>query len=269
MTVSYHTAGRSEEHTSELQSHSGISYAVFCLKKKSTTLWQSWWWRSWCRTWGWSTARSRLSSPSSSPPAFFFLRIRRPPRSTHRYTLFPYTTLFRSIASVRVPETSAERLDAYEQLILTFPRSEEHTSELQSHSGNSYAVFCLNKKRSQVSSALGIPLAREAHVGTLAPTDAAGTPPAAAERGSGGADLAVLVFFLMSSPPPRSTHRYTLFPYTTLFRSQSYSSSVWYPRSHARPPRKPHVLALTRSEEHTSELQSHSGISYAVFCLKN
>src|SRR5213080_5408250 len=30
---------------------------------------------------------------------FFFLMIRRPPRSTHRYTLFPYTTLFRSSAS--------------------------------------------------------------------------------------------------------------------------------------------------------------------------
>ena len=47
---------RSEEHTSELQSLSAISYAVFCLKKK------------------------------------IFLMIRRPPRST----LFPYTTLFRS-----------------------------------------------------------------------------------------------------------------------------------------------------------------------------
>ena len=50
---------RSEEHTSELQSPLDISYAVFCLKK-------------------------------------IFLMIRRPPRSTQKWTLFPYTTLFRS-----------------------------------------------------------------------------------------------------------------------------------------------------------------------------
>ena len=52
-------ADRSEEHTSELQSPLDISYAVFCLKK-------------------------------------IFLMIRRPPRSTQKWTLFPYTTLFRS-----------------------------------------------------------------------------------------------------------------------------------------------------------------------------
>src|ERR1051326_9492054 len=58
--------------------------------------------------------------------------------------------------------------------------------------------------------------------------------------------------------PPRST----LFPYTTLFRSRSsriYPTSMWsWCRS----------AAADRSEEHTSELQSHSFISYAVFCLK-
>src|SRR6186713_3527152 len=71
---------------------------------------------------------------------FFFLMIRRPPRSTHRYTLFPYTTLFRSTCS-RCGcrwSTSAGSSSG---------RSEEHTSELQSHSGISYAVFCLKKKK--------------------------------------------------------------------------------------------------------------------------
>src|SRR5213080_5248085 len=72
---------------------------------------------------------------------FFFLMIRRPPRSTHRYTLFPYTTLFRSCQSCSAcrPFVAAPspRTD----------RSEEHTSELQSHSGISYAVFCLKKKK--------------------------------------------------------------------------------------------------------------------------
>src|ERR1043166_9780035 len=69
---------------------------------------------------------------------FFFLMIRRPPRST----LFPYTTLFRSVTA------------ATECLPIANPwplgrnkRSEEHTSELQSRFGISYAVFCLKKKK--------------------------------------------------------------------------------------------------------------------------
>src|SRR6266581_8325901 len=54
---------------------------------------------------------------------FFFLMIRRPPRST----LFPYTTLFRSRRSAR---PGARRPDRH--LRRDPPRSEEHTSELQS-----------------------------------------------------------------------------------------------------------------------------------------
>src|SRR5260221_13153207 len=54
---------------------------------------------------------------------FFFLMIRRPPRST----LFPYTTLFRSCCGWRARPTSWCRTSAPR-------RSEEHTSELQSHS---------------------------------------------------------------------------------------------------------------------------------------
>src|SRR5437016_5132481 len=53
-------------------------------------------------------------------------------------------------------------------------------------------VEALHGARSQVDAALGRPLAREAHVGALAPPDAAGPPPAAAERGRGGGDLAGL-----------------------------------------------------------------------------
>src|SRR5881409_4171390 len=71
---------------------------------------------------------------------FFFLMIRRPPRSTRETTLFPYTTLFRSRKGPRGrpshPDPAANR-----------PRSEEHTSELQSQSHISYAVFCLKKKK--------------------------------------------------------------------------------------------------------------------------
>src|ERR1051325_11927171 len=68
-------------------------------------------------------------------------------------------------------------------------------------------------------------------------------------------------FFLMIRRPPRST----LFPYTTLFRS------TWNTKPAPGSPKLPVCLvpmALSRSEEHTSELQSPYVISYAVFCLK-
>src|SRR5213596_1978034 len=68
--------------------------------------------------------------------------IRRPPRSTQARTLFPYTTLFRSPA--RTPGWS-DSLNA-SRTPRPAGRSEEHTSELQSHGLSSYAVFCLKKK---------------------------------------------------------------------------------------------------------------------------
>src|SRR3546814_5866234 len=126
---------------------------------------------------------------------FFFLMRRRPPRSTRTDTLFPYTTLFRSLVLLPAcaedesvaqrdrrmlaadmaalapqrPGTvdlyaigfagdstedvfrnevdyldtlASDRLDAR-----VSRRSEEHTSELQSLMRNSYAVFCLKKKK--------------------------------------------------------------------------------------------------------------------------
>src|SRR3546814_7462701 len=115
--------------------------------------------------------------------SFFFLMIRRPPRSTRTDTLFPYTTLFRSLkvgescsgdragfverqagttrkqvaAGIAVTEADQEiRLDrgtGKERRIhagivetghrATIQRSEEHTSELQSLMRISSAVFCL------------------------------------------------------------------------------------------------------------------------------
>src|SRR3546814_10606080 len=91
--------------------------------------------------------------------------IRRPPRSTRIDTLFPYTTLFRSLGAsldnvvalddFRVVSHDGLRyddefvrhkiLDAVGDLYLL--RSEEHTSELQSLMRISYAVFCLKKKK--------------------------------------------------------------------------------------------------------------------------
>src|SRR3546814_4802881 len=89
----------------------------------------------------------------------FFLIIRRPPRSTRTDTLFPYTTLFRSAAAERRrrrdgrPARPGQRPLARARVRRGCMvghrrrRSEEHTSELQSLMRNSYAVFCLKKKR--------------------------------------------------------------------------------------------------------------------------
>src|SRR5213079_2001502 len=84
---------RSEEHTSELQSPVVPSYAVFCLKKKTLSS------RSTAaRSISGARTNRYTSSPSLTRAAlFFFLRTRRPPRSTQQPTLFPYTTLFRSL----------------------------------------------------------------------------------------------------------------------------------------------------------------------------
>src|SRR3546814_3980450 len=83
---------------------------------------------------------------------FFFLMIRRPPRSTRTDTLFPYTTLFRSPPHARRPNGArsrggvARRTGGGQSDARAGDRSEEHTSELQSLMRISYAVFCLKKK---------------------------------------------------------------------------------------------------------------------------
>src|SRR3546814_4740765 len=99
---------------------------------------------------------------------FFVLRRRRPPRSTRTDTLFPYTTLFRSIGKARTAAAGRRQLHAdgafgsLRHQVGNAPfggwrqddgggsgadlgrRSEEHTSELQSLMRISYAVFFLN-----------------------------------------------------------------------------------------------------------------------------
>src|SRR3546814_7204608 len=76
--------------------------------------------------------------------------IRRPPRSTRTDTLFPYTTLFRSVLLNRSP-TLPLRVDQPAVTRIILLRSEEHTSELQSLMRISYAVFCLKKKKKKIS----------------------------------------------------------------------------------------------------------------------
>src|SRR5438309_6158827 len=75
---------------------------------------------------------------------FFFLMIRRPPRST----LFPYTTLFRSTTASTPSGTAAmtSPLASTRRRFRIVSRSEEHRLN-SSHSSISYAVFCLKKKK--------------------------------------------------------------------------------------------------------------------------
>src|SRR3546814_5676153 len=104
----------------------------------------------------------------------FFLKLRRPPRSTRTDILFPYTTLFRShnrdegddrglpdrsttpdsrgnryragIGAGRRPAALRPGIRRRINPLPAAQRSEEHTSELQSLMRISYAVFCLKKK---------------------------------------------------------------------------------------------------------------------------
>src|SRR3546814_994122 len=93
--------------------------------------------------------------------------IRRPPRSTRTDTLFPSTTLFRSLATAPVTASylkhptrsscacviqsssmsKSSSVSPGKPTIKVERRSEEHTSELQSLMRISYAVFCLKKKK--------------------------------------------------------------------------------------------------------------------------
>src|SRR3712207_9544216 len=83
---------------------------------------------------------------------FVFLMIRRPPRST----LFPYTTLFRSVSAKRGPAQLAAlqhrahgrgRLPHHDGARRLLPRDRKSTRLNSSHANISYAVFCLKKKQ--------------------------------------------------------------------------------------------------------------------------
>src|SRR2546427_9543340 len=83
---------------------------------------------------------------------FFFLMIRRPPRST----LFPYTTLFRSLARKRrenggsLADAGSRRLQHHLAGRPHGNRDRKSTRLNSSHSQISYAVFCLKKKKTGV-----------------------------------------------------------------------------------------------------------------------
>src|SRR5690242_21098375 len=70
--------------------------------------------------------------------------IRRPPRST----LFPYTTLFRSLCHRQMPVHEVQIKALYQPLIKAFVLPDRKSTRLNSsHMSISYAVFCLKKKK--------------------------------------------------------------------------------------------------------------------------
>src|SRR6266536_3631235 len=171
---------------------------------------------------------------------FFFLMIRRPPRST----LFPHTTLFRSRGRQdRLDELLApgRRRHAPDQL----HRSEEHTSELQSRVDLVCRLLLAQKK--------------SARLAPTRPSTAPSTPQVAHMRGAADPhpapsmpDPFVFFCFLMIRRPPRST----LFPYTT--PSDLFNDLAIFEPQHGRAGEMhlPARRCRQRSEEHTSELQS-------------
>src|SRR5579875_1442812 len=183
------------------------------------------------------------------PFSVFFLMIRRPPRST----LFPYTTLFRSaIRPTRRggrPSTSGPGcLDGADH------RSEEHTSELQSHSDLVCRLLLEKNKRAVpghdedgVQRAVG---QRRGQVGA----------------GFGEAELALSVepgqrapCFFFNDPAP--TEIYTLSLHDALPICLRLLSVMKKIEAIIQPHKLDEVKeALRRSEEHTSELQSHSDL---------
>src|SRR5476649_1888031 len=154
--------------------------------------------------------------------------IRRPPRST----LFPYTTLFRSEKFETLGPGQGPGIGDVDD------NGDRKSTRLNSsHTVISYAVFCLKKKKKRGDSQER--LQNQRHL----------LRPRRPEAGP-------VLFFLMIRRPQRST----LFPYTTLFRSSSRGCSPGV--SSRSPPRSKTTRASSRgrSEEHTSELQSHSDL---------
>src|SRR6266576_3765868 len=141
---------------------------------------------------------------------FFFLMIRRPPRST----LFPYTTLFRSRCR---SNHQAGISRSFHSCGCERRRDRKSTRLNSSHVEISYAVFCLKKKKmyrggdadSQVSEARGdLQRAVAVHECLVQLTELC------VNVRCDGVDSSALFFVVISRRPPRST----LFPYTTLFR---------------------------------------------------
>src|SRR5471032_770384 len=188
---------------------------------------------------------------------FFFLMIRRPPRST----LFPYTTLFRSCCCPR------PRRACWSPTRSASSRTDRKSTRLNSsHITISYAVFCLKKKKKknylQFTAKIRLhKTTNPKHIKVCCSQSVDGVV-----WGDYLWDLCLSVlfifFFLMIRRPPRST----LFPYTTLFRSRT-AGRGRRPRRQGPGAGAP-LPQPARDRKSTRLNSSHITISYAVFCLK-
>src|SRR5882724_620045 len=182
--------------------------------------------------------------------------IRRPPRST----LFPYTTLFRSRTA---PREGAQGAARHRELHhpAALHRSEEHTSELQSL--RQLVCRLLLEKKNRFLPSMTVPLDTDGARKVFSLIDALEDCDDGQNVYSTFDVSDVFFFFLITGRPPRST----LFPYTTLFRSQELGYSI---EAHDR--FKAGIverLAARKPDRKSTRLNSsHLGISYAVFCLK-
>src|SRR6266852_3760445 len=193
---------------------------------------------------------------------FFFLMIRRPPRST----LFPYTTLFRSRGARAVARSAGSAASGRVRPPPTGSRDRKSTRLNSSHGSTSYTVFRLKKKNRREAAAVCIrrhcaasrhyALARFQDRGRLLASHRPGRLSGHRVPRPAG------FFFLMIRRPPRST----LFPYTTLFRSGRGRCDD-EGRCSRRASRVRREGART-DRKSTRLNSSHGSISYAVFCLK-
>src|SRR6266576_3981725 len=165
--------------------------------------------------------------------------IRRPPRST----LFPYTTLFRSING---PTTSCFHLILPSRVRSAADRKSTRLNS--SHVEISYAVFCLKKKKKGYAISNNQSFMKNIFTDFLSFTL-----------------LFSSFFFLMIRRPPRST----LFPYTTLFRSVQRLERRQRVHVQAVQLLQQRMRRRGRGEQDRKSTRlnsSHVEISYAVFC---
>src|SRR5213075_1318264 len=143
-------AGRSEEHTSELQSRLVISYAVFCLKKKrGLKIFFAYLFNQDSQLRSNRHLNNKIAQPTALHASankeillFFFNDTATTEIYTTRHTLSLHDALPISARTALFNWLFARHNDGAFVL-----RSEEHTSELQSRLVISYAVVCLKKKK--------------------------------------------------------------------------------------------------------------------------
>src|SRR5476649_2431674 len=241
--------GRTDRKSTRLNSsHTVISYAVFCLKKKITSTANN-------------VATGVLATIFLTP-----LTIQSPPD----FTALVFVFFFNDTAT-----TEIYSLSLHDALPISFllvrhlgqgsvvgrrglgqPIDRKSTRLNSSHTVSSYAVFCLKKKnKGLMREALAPDEPTEDLVERLEDTLTTITELAADELEAWELSAMRDLFFLMIRRPPRST----LFPYTTLFRSFVHGSGLdsLADRFCCGADR---LGGGVRSEEHTSELQSHSDL---------